>query len=336
MGHPNVEVFLSQIEHEIFKEVESPLGYSFLSKEEWKAVRSLANDRNIVIKKANKGSCVVIWDRSDYIMEAEKQLNDKAVYKDVNFDKDLIPNLTGKSNRLFESLKRRQLITEIEFKYFRFEFKKTYNLGKLYLLPKIHKRLSNVPGRPVFSNCGVPTEKVSEFLDSHMQPIMRKGWSYFKDSQDFVNKSRKLGKIPDNAILVTADVVGLYPSIPHNVGLRALKEALDKREQKKIPTEDLVQMADSVLKNNFFEFNNQIKQQISGTAIGTKCAPTYACIFMDKVETEFLETQRDKPFWWVRYIDDIFFIWTHGQEKLKVFLEDPNKFHPNLKSRPQS
>ena len=85
---------------------------------------------------------------------------------------------------------------------------------------------------------------------------MRKGWSYIKDSQDFINKSRKLGKIPDNATLVTADVVGLYPSIPHNVGLRALKEALEKREQKKIPTEDLGQMAEFVLKNNFFEFNN--------------------------------------------------------------------------------
>ena len=107
------------------------------TKEEWKAVRSLANDRNIIIKKANKGPCVLIWDQSDYIMEAEKQLNDKAVYKDINFDKDLIPNLMGKSNRLFESLKRRHLTTEKEFKYFRFEFKKTCNLGKLYLVPKI-------------------------------------------------------------------------------------------------------------------------------------------------------------------------------------------------------
>ena len=41
-----------------------------------------------------------------------------------------------------------------------------------------------------------------------MQPIMRKGWPYNKDSQDFMNKSRKLGKIPDTAILVTTDVVG--------------------------------------------------------------------------------------------------------------------------------
>ena len=88
---------------------------------------------------------------------------------------------------------------------------------------------------------------------------MRKCWSLIKDSQDFINKLHKLGKIPDNAILVTADVVGLYPSIPHNVGLRALKELLDKREQKKLPTEDLVRMAEFVLKNDFFEFNGQIK-----------------------------------------------------------------------------
>ena len=75
---------------------------------------------------------------------------------------------------------------------------------------------------------------------------MRKGWSYIKDSQGFSNKSRKLGKIPDNAILVTSDVVGLHPSIPHNIGLRALKEALNKGEQKKIPAEDFVKIVEFV------------------------------------------------------------------------------------------
>ena len=48
------------------------LGYSNFSKEEWQAMRALANDRSIVIKKADKGSCVVVWDRNDYIAEAEK------------------------------------------------------------------------------------------------------------------------------------------------------------------------------------------------------------------------------------------------------------------------
>ena len=88
---------------------------------------------------------------------------------------------------------------------------------------------------------------------------------------------------------MTADVVGLYPSIPHEVGLRALREALDKRDEKTIATEELLKMAEFVLKNNYFEFGNKIKQQISGTAIGTKFAPPYASIFMSNLETKFLE-----------------------------------------------
>ena len=50
-------------------------------------------------------------------------------------------------------------------------------------------------------------------------------------------------------------------------------------------------MAKFVLQNNYFEFNRETKQQISGTAIGTKCASLYACICMDQVESECLTTQ---------------------------------------------
>ena len=42
----------------------------------------------------------------------------------------------------------------------------------MYVLPKIHKRLSDVPERPVFSNCRMPTEQVSEFLDYQLKPVM--------------------------------------------------------------------------------------------------------------------------------------------------------------------
>ena len=116
--------------------------------------------------------------------------------------------------------------------------------------------------------------------------------------------------------MVTADVVGLYPSIPHDAGLEALRKVLDNRENKKISTDDLTKMAEFVLKNNYFEFNGKVKKQISGTAIGTKFAPPYACIFMDQVETEFLKTQKHKLLVWFRYIYNVFFIWTHGKEHL--------------------
>ena len=54
-------------------------------------------------------------------------------------------------------------------------------------------------------------------------------------------------------------------------------------------------MAQFVLKKNFFEFNSDAFQQISGTAVGTKFAPPHACIFMDQFETNFLRTQSSDP-----------------------------------------
>ena len=142
---------------------------------------------------------------------------------------------------------------------------------------------------------------------------MQSSWAYIKDSGDFLRKIKQIGNLPENSILVTVDVVGLYPSILHELGLKALEEALEKREQsKQISTDDLIKLAKFVLQNNQFEFNGEVKQQISGTAIRTKFAPLYVCIFMDQVESEFSKIQQHEPLVWLRYIDDIFFIWTHG------------------------
>ena len=55
-------------------------------------------------------------------------------------------------------------------------------------------------------------------------------------------------------------------------------------------------MAKFVLRNNFFEFNGEVKRQKSGTTIGTKIAPPYASIFMDEVETKILKSQELQPF----------------------------------------
>lgn len=66
----------------------------------------------------------------------------------------------------------------------------------------------------------------------------------------------RVGSTPANAILHTTDAMALYHSIPHDVGLKALRKVLGKREQKKIPTEVLVQIAKFVLKSNFLEWSN--------------------------------------------------------------------------------
>ena len=137
---------------------------------------------------------------------------------------------------------------------------------------------------------------------------------------------KNIDHIPRDAIMVKTDVVGLYPIIPHDAGLEALRKALDNGENKKISTDNLTKMGEFVLKNNCFECNGKVKKQFLETAIATKFAPQYTCIFMD----QFLETQKRKALVWFCDIVDVFFIWTHGYEKLSLFLKDFNKFHPNI------
>ena len=124
----------------------------------------------------------------DYLLEAERQLNDSTVYKSFNFREKLLTDLVESSNNIFLNLKRKDLISQKGFKYFAYEFKKSTNLGKLYFLPKIHKILSAVSARPFISNCDTPTEKASEFVDFHLKPIMQTGWSYIRASNDSINK----------------------------------------------------------------------------------------------------------------------------------------------------
>ena len=113
-------------------------------------MRSLQNDRSVVIKPADKGSAVVVWDRNDYLKEAERQLSDEKTYEEIRItEKDQV-ELVEKSNNLFSNLRRKNQITENENSYFRFKFKKATNLNKFYLIPKIHQGLCKVTGRQSF------------------------------------------------------------------------------------------------------------------------------------------------------------------------------------------
>ena len=199
------------------------------------------------------------------------------------------------------------------------------------LLPKIHKQLHDVPGRPVISNCGYYTENISSFLDFHLQYLVQDVKSWIKDTNDFLKNLCSLPNLPDDIILCTVDVVGLYPNIPYEEGLSALRKQLDLRQEKYVTTSTLVELAEVVLKNNIFNFKEKVLKQNWGTAIGTKFAPLYGILFMAELEEEILSEIELKPYLWWRYMDDIFFLWEHGEEKLKGFIEHLNEKHPTIK-----
>ena len=80
------------------------------------------------------------------------------------------------------------------------------------LLPaKIHERLHNAQGIPVISNSGYSTENAFSFANYHLQLLVEAVKSYIKDTNEFLKKFRSLLHLPDDIILCTIDIVGLYP-----------------------------------------------------------------------------------------------------------------------------
>ena len=77
-------------------------------------IKDLAEEFNIIIKLDDRGSCVVLPDHKDYLAESEKQLQD--IFEDTDFKESRWWKRFGqvgrKSNTLFQSLRRRNLITE--------------------------------------------------------------------------------------------------------------------------------------------------------------------------------------------------------------------------------
>ena len=99
----------------------------------------------------------------------------------------------------------------------------------------------------------------------------------------------------------------------------------------KTETSSLLEFAEIVLKNNIFHFSEKTLKHLRGTAIDTKFAQPYAIIFMADLEERILKDIKLKPHIWWRYINDIFFIWEHGEDSLKQFIETLNTCHPTVK-----
>ena len=147
-----LESYLSALERELLAIPTEGKSYNNLSQSEISALSDLKRDRNIVIKGVDKGSAVVVRDRGDYIVEAKRQLSARQVYEEV--DRDPTVDLSN----IIEG-RLQDLIVEVPG-IGEYLSSGGGTVCRFYLLPKIHKGLDGVKGRPVISNCGTFTEHI--------------------------------------------------------------------------------------------------------------------------------------------------------------------------------
>ena len=296
-----------------------------LTSAEYKAKTSLTKNDSIVIKKADKGSAVVVQNKSDYISEGLRQLSDR------NFYRLQEENLTNIHNSQIRTAVD-GMVTTKEITLKTADYLVLDNPRTAKLLPKIHKNKFPPPGRPIVSANECPSERISQFVDHFIQPLVPLLPSYLRDSSHLLNLLRNI-KIPDNSILATLDVTSLYTNIPNKEGIHAVSKYLFRhRNAFDNPTNaSICNLLHLVLTTNNFEFDNKEFLQVGGTAMGTKLAPSFANLFMGDFEDKFVYTYPKQPFIWKRFIDDIFLIWTYSEQELNDFIAHLNTSHDTIK-----
>lgn len=323
---------IKTLEEEVDK-IELKNGPSNLSKEEKLAIKTLKQDQNIIIKPADKGSATVIMDKSEYIKEANRQLSNTLHYKKLS--QPVFPKITNRVNEILLNLKKKKHLNKKQVEYL--SVPNNPRNRQLYLTPKIHKDLTKwpvpnkmPPGRPIVSDCGSDTYRVTEYIDHHLKELSTKHPSYLKDTPDFLSKLSKL-KIPENALLVTIDVDALYTNINNQDGLETVKQVLLDNPNPDRPDEEILELLKICLENNDFIFNGEWFLQTYGTAMGRKFAPNYANLFMAQWEKEALLKSLLQPECYFRFLDDIFIVWPHSEKDFWSFFNLLNSHHPTIK-----
>ena len=346
-AHPGLCDYLSAIKSDIVGSCNKKVNPN-ISKEELEALKELQRcqkEGQIVIKPADKGGGICIMNKSDYVAALEEQLKSVHTGSDGTSSHFYQKANEGEVKEIQNSVSR--VITEGVTKGFISKNDAKYMTpsktpGRLYGLPKCHKEIKNgplPPLRPIISNSGAVTEQISQFVDTHARAEVRKLESYVEDTPDLLRQfelENSIGPQPPGSFPVTIDISNMYGNIPTDGpegGLEAFKKAMDKREDKFVPTTFLVSLLALVLKGNIFEFASQLWRQLIGTAMGTRVGPTYANLFMGWLEVEKLLGlwKGTKPHRWRRYIDDILFFWRSSEEELLKFLEHLNAQHPFIK-----
>ena len=143
-------------------------------------------------------------------------------------------------------------------------------IPEFYTLTKIQKAIP--VGRPIVSGSGGPTERISSFVDSLLQPIAQKQESYIKDTTHFINFIENT-LLPEAAILATLDVCLLYTNIPQEEGIEIVCHFYEGHYHQSIlpiPTQfmgDLIMRL--ILTENSFKFNDKHYLQADGIEMGT-------------------------------------------------------------------
>lgn len=283
-----------------------------------KQIKSKLKNNDLILTKADKGNVTVIMTKQDYI---DKTLDFITKTNCIKLDKDP----TDSYHKDIQQVLKRcpNIIDGHHFKYTNMNPRPPI----LRAQPKIHKK--DTPIRPVINYIPAPAYKLAKHLTTILKEILDLPYTYtIRNTNELITKLQNIN-ITEHSRLVSFDIKDLYPSIPVDETIGILKNKLsDLYEDAYI--NELTDLTQTVLRQNYFRFNNNIYKPQDGLGMGNPTSSLLTEIFLQHYEDIHIQTLMTKHNikHYSRYVDDILCI--TEQDSIDSILTDLNKIHPNI------
>jgi hypothetical protein len=273
------------------------------------ALANLQKDHRFLIVHCDKNLGPAIIEKEVYIQRAlTDHLLDPMAYQHLSTAQALILKTTIKTKISDWLQKYKKSLSSQERRFIRHHLSTDTELPIFYMLIKVHKTPWST--RPIISCSGSLLYSLGVWVDRQLQKIATLQPSYIKNSKSLKDMLLDL-VLPPGALLFTADAVSMYTNIDTSQALHSIGRYLHQNSSKfhDIPIDALMEALQLIMTNNVFSFGDTYWLQLTGTAMGTPPAPSYATIVYAIHEVTLLSQYENNLFFYRRYIDDVFGIW---------------------------
>ena len=299
-----------------------------LTDEEVLALRSLKQNSDILISRADKGNAIVVMNKRDYVSRAQTVLSGKQFQPVTNKNMGLECK-EKEMNTYLRELYNDELIDK---KLFWRLHSTSASMSVMYGQPKVHK--AGYPMRPIISSIVSYNYRVSKYLAELLsQHRTERPPSFVKDSFTFVDSIRKFPS-NDAQTMCSFDVESLYTNVPVSEAIEIALEELYKKPtnvESALSRDQMRKLLNFAVRDKPFRFLNDQYSQVDGVAMGSPLAPILADLFITKMEQKLNRFSTNRPKIWLRYVDDVLCVFDINVEKIHAFLERINKWPPNLR-----